>query len=65
MDAIKIIISVPVDGAVHEHAAYIQYNGVDADVMAYDAISQFLLLSQSVFGELDTQDAIEQIKKEW
>lgn len=66
MKQIKISISMPMDNrAVHEHSALLPYNGDDVDIRAYDAIKHFLHLCQNVFGELDTQDAIAHVKKEW
>ena len=65
MEQIKITISIPMDnGAIHEHAASIPYNE-ENDVMAKDALTHFLYLCQNVYGEMATEEAIEQIKKEW
>lgn len=63
IDVIKICISIPMDNrSIHSHTATLPYDGEKYDVKAQDALREFLLLMESVFGEIATEDAIQKLR---
>lgn len=64
-NVITVSISIPSDNGVeHTYSAKLPYDGVEHDVMASDLLREVLHLMQGVFGEIDTDNAIEYIKKQ-
>ena len=64
-DVITISISVPTDnGVIHSHTADLPYDGDKHDVKAQDALREFIILMESVFGEMATESAQQELKND-
>lgn len=42
---------------IHSHSATLPYDGDKYDVKAQDALREFIILMESVFGEMATESA--------
>lgn len=63
IDVIQISISIPSDyGGIHSHSASLPYDGDKYDVRAQDALREFLLLMENVFGEISTEEAMQELR---
>ena len=63
-NVITVSISIPHDNnVVHTYSAELPYDGVEYDVMASDVLREVLQLMRSVFGEIDTDNAIANIDR--
>lgn len=62
-DVIAISISISMDnGVIHSHTATLPYDGDKYDVRSQDALREFLLLMENVFGEMATEVALQELK---
>ena len=59
----EIIVSITIpngDGIIHKHSAHITYDE-EHDVMATDFLCEVIDLMKYVFGETDTENAIDHL----
>ncbi len=59
-NTLQISIRLPYEDCIHIHTAEIPFNGDDKP-MAEDALRQFIILLESVYGETATRDAINKL----
>lgn len=62
-NVITVSILIPSDNGVeHTYSAKLPYDGVEHDVMASDLLREVLHLMMSIYGEIDTDNAIAKLK---
>lgn len=58
---ITVTITVPMEnGVFHTHSAHLPSDD-EHEVMAKDCLNEFIALLYNVFGEMDTENAIEEV----
>lgn len=63
LDEITVTITIPIEnGIVHTHSAQMPYDD-EQDVMAADFLCEVIELMKCVFGETDTENAIQYLCK--
>jgi len=61
LNEITVSMTIPTEnGIVHTHSAHLPYDD-EHDVMAADCLNEFISLLINVFGETDTDNAIQEI----
>lgn len=58
---ITVTITVPMEnGVIHTHSAHLPSDD-EHEVMAKDCLNEFITLLYNIFGEIDTENAIQKV----
>ena len=63
-DVLTITISIPMENGIkHHHSITFPYNGDTYDVLAEDALREFIVLMENVWGELAVENLLNKKKE--